>query len=280
MNLTELMIGLLLASLAAVGALTAFSQGRSRYDVSQALNRLQERATYVFSALEPELQLAGYYGVHGAALLPPATAPASAEACGPGLTTRLGVPVEAQATYSLDCAAHTSGAMPGSAVLILRRASAQPGAPDPGRMQVLTSLDDARARAVLTDGTLPGGAHLEAGLTELRDLVVRCWYVARESDGDDHQPALRVKSLTRVAGQPRFVDTEVMPGVEGLDVELGLRDASAPDGVRFIASGTPAGGAQAVAVRVTLRLRATETALRARRLTVTRSFALRNAESA
>jgi hypothetical protein len=91
-----------------------------------------------------------------------------------------------------------------------------------------------------------------------------------------------MKSLTRVAGQPRFVDTEVMPGVEGLDVALGVRDlAATPEGgIRYVPAGAAVPAAPVVAVRVTLRLRATESAQMLRHLTVTRTFALRNAEAA
>ena len=53
---------------------------------------------------------------------------------------------------------------------------------------------------------------------ELRDLIVRNYYVARGADGDRDTPALRVKSLTAVSGNPAFVDTEVMAGIEDLQV--------------------------------------------------------------
>jgi hypothetical protein len=281
-SLPELLVGLLLASLASAGALTAYAQGRERYETSQAVSRLQERAAYVFSTLEPELQLAGYYGVHGAALLPTLAAPASAEHCGAGHATRLGAVVEASDGYALACAPQAPGVVPGTAVLTVRRASAQPAVPDAGRLQLLTSLDDARGRTLIANGAVPNGLRLAPGITELRDLVVRSWYVARASDGDGAEPALRVKSLTRVAGQPRFVDTEVMPGIEGLDVALGVRDlaAVAEGGIRYVPAGAPLSGAPVVTVRVTLRLRATESARTLRHLAVTRTFALRNAAAA
>ena len=282
MSLPELLIGLLLASLASAGALTAYAQGRAQYETSQAVSRLQERATYVFSTLEPELQLAGYYGVHGASLLPAPAAPAPATLCGPTQATRLDVPIETSDHYTLACPPDASGVVPSTSLLTVRRASAQQAVPDAGRLQVLTSLDDPRGRALLADGRLPSGIRMNPGLTELHDLVVRSWYVARASDGDGTEPALRVKSLTRVAGEPRFVDTEVMPGVAGMEVQLGVRDdtASTEGGVRFVAAGAPLPIAPVVAVRVTLTLQATGSARSVRRLAVTRRFALRNAGSA
>ena len=286
MSLIELMMGLLLTSVASLGAFTAWAQGRARYESAQTLGRLQERAQYVFSTLEPELQLAGFFGVHGASLLPQAIEPASASSCGAGQATRLLAPVETSSGYALACTPQQPGAVADSAVLTVRRASAQSATPDAGRMQVLTSLEHPAARGVIIDGALPAGVTLKPGVTELRDLIVRSWYVARESDGsangngDPTEPALRVKSLTRVAGQPRFVDTEVMPGVEGLGVQLGVRDGALPGHVRWIDAGESPLGAAVVAVKLTLHLRSGPQARPVRHLSVTRRFAVRNAEAA
>ena len=282
MSLVELMLGLLLTSIASLGAFTAWAQGRARYESSQVLGRLQERAQYVFSTLEPELQLAGFYGVHGASLLPQAIEPASASSCGAGQATRLLVPVETSRGYALACTPQQPGAIADSAVLTIRRASAQSASPEAGRLQVLTSLQYPAARGVIVDGKLPDGVSLKPGVTELRDLIVRSWYVARESDGtgDPKEPALRVKSLTRVAGQPRFVDTEVMPGVEGLGVQLGVRDGALPGGLRWIEAGESPLGAAVVAVKLTLHIRSGPQSRPVRHLSVTRSFAVRNAEAA
>lgn len=282
MSLIELMMGLLLTSVASLGAFTAWAQGRARYESAQTLGRLQERAQYVFSTLEPELQLAGFYGVQGASLLPQPIEPASASSCGAGQATRLLAPVETSRGYALACTPQQPGAVADSAVLTVRRASAQSATPDAGRMQVLTSLEHPAARGVIVDGVLPAGVTLKPGITELRDLIVRSWYVARESDGngDPTEPALRVKSLTRVAGQPRFVDTEVMPGVEGLGVQLGVRDGALPGQVRWIEAGESSLGAAVVAVKLTLHLRSGPQVRPVRHLSVTRSFAVRNAEAA
>ena len=63
--------------------MTAFVQGRMRYDATQSLTRLQERADNAFSTLEPELQLAGYFGVPGASLLPQPIDPNKPKAAAP-----------------------------------------------------------------------------------------------------------------------------------------------------------------------------------------------------
>jgi len=290
-TLIELLIGLLLGSLATAGTLSAYARGRASYVTQEATNRLSERAQYVLSALEADLQLGGYYGLQGSAQIRTGTVPASAEACGSGMVTRLHRPIEVSDNGSaLACALQGGGTVPGTDALTIRRASAQPAQPDAGRLQLLTSLATADTGQLLASGALPPGVVLSAGQTELRDLIVRHYYIARLADGSTAtrgEPALRVKSLTRVAGAPTFVDTEVMPGVEDLQVGLGYR-VTAPDGtaaLHFLTPNAAPPPAPPVAVRVSLRLRAdapdphyrdAQYGDAWRRLQVTRSYALRN----
>jgi prepilin-type N-terminal cleavage/methylation domain-containing protein len=98
---------------------------------------------------------------------------------------------------------------------------------------------------------------------ELRELLVRAYYVAPESDGDTALPALRVKSLTSISGVPAFVDTEVMHGIEQLRIEV-LPTAAEPRSVRvYLRVRADASGAGAQSAAGTLQ--------------VERRFTLRNA---
>ena len=58
----------------------------------------------------------------------------------------------------------------------------------------------------------------------MRDLEVRKYYIANDSVDRHHWPALRVKALTESRGAAQFRDEEVLPGVEDLQVEFGVRD--------------------------------------------------------
>ena len=175
----------------------------------------------MFATLEPELQMAGYFGQSP----PPAPlavdeVPVAARSCGDALIQRLDLPVEVAPAYELSCAARGGGAVSSSAQLTVRRASAQPAAAALGRAQWLGSVT---AGQLVWNDT--AGALTPAD-TERRDLLVRVYYVARASDGDTTTPALRVKSLSSVAGVPAFMDTEVMPGVEAIQAELLPAEAS------------------------------------------------------
>ncbi len=160
------------------------------------------------------------------------------------------------ASYALPCAARNGGAMGSSEQLTIRRASAQLAIAASGRAQWL-------GRANVGHLTWNDGSDTSAATgAERRDLLIRVYYVARAADGDAATPALRVKSLASVAGEPSFIDTEVMPGVEALQAEM-LPDADAPR-----------------SLRLTLTLRADQAEMwrgQIRRITVTREFALRNA---
>jgi hypothetical protein len=189
--------------------------------------------------------MAGYFG-SGPRAVPHDTTviPASALQCGRGqMLLDHGVEVSDN-RYALPCPAQGGGAMGGSDVLTVRRASSQQAQPEPGRMQLLTSGIGSAAP------------------TQLRNLLIRSYYVARSADNDSSTPALRVKSLSAISGRPAFIDTEVMPGIESLQVEL------QPD---------PVNARLAI---VTLTVRADAADQRAgeplRRLAVTRHFRLRN----
>jgi hypothetical protein len=151
---------------------------------------------------------------------------ASAHSCGSNFAIDLAHPIQADNNgYALgrnrgsECAPH-GGARSGADTLTIRRANSATAAPDEGRLQLLVDRLDDQKRWLLSDARLPAEFALSDGLRELHDLEVRSYYIANDSVGQDGTPALRVKSLTRVAGRASFVDTEVMPGIEDLQVQF------------------------------------------------------------
>lgn len=281
-SLHELLVSLAVGSLAITGTLSAFAAGRAALHQAQSVNRLQERALYVLSVLEPELQLAGGYGLTVADRISTAAVGNSASGCGAGLAQNLTVAVEASTGHwPLTCAAAGGGWVAGTDVLIVRRAAIAAATPDAGRLQLLTSTATPAVSTLLANGTLPAGTVLLSGHTELHDLLVRCYYIARRADGSNNAlPALRVKSLTRYAGSPAFIDTEVLPGVSGLQVLLGYQ-AAAGAPVHFVRGDALPAGAHAVAVQLQLQLTGHRsevgTTAADNALHLTRSITLRNA---
>jgi hypothetical protein len=261
LSLTELMVATTLLALATAGGLAGFGQAQAARRDAARLQQLHERAQYVFASLEPELQLAGYFG-HGGrpGPLQVVQIPEPARRCGTDLLQRLDLPVETRREWTFPCNANGGGAVPGSQVLVLRRVSARVAiAPEAGRAQWLAGPADSQGQ-LFWHGEAPSPVAMLGA--ELRELIVRIFYVARTADGDDSSPALRMKSLTSIAGVPAFIDTEVMSGVEDLQVEV-LPSPADPR-----------------SLRVQLRVRGDAGGLRdagAQTLEVARHFTLRNA---
>jgi len=264
LSLTELMVATTLMATVTAGGLSAFSRAHAARRQAGELQQLHERAQYVFATLEPELQMAGYFGTGASpAPLPAAGIPESALRCGADPIRRLDLPLQVYPAWQLACEARGSGAMADSDVLVVRRISARPAvASQAGRAQWWLRATDPAAARLFWSGEAPDSpASGRDG--ELRDLIVRIYYVARASDGEATLPALRVKSLTSIAGAPAFIDTEVMNGIEDLQVEL----LPSPAAARY--------------AHLRLRVRADAAGLQAaatpRTIEVERHFALRNA---
>jgi len=294
LTLIELMIGLVIAAITVAVAVEVYSRGRDTYLVNERVARLQEQARVALAVIEPDVELAGFYGftqvpetirlVRGGNVdapvatalqlrqfplrwadpLPVAVAglPGGAHACGINFAVDVSMPVQgsnnvfAVGRSPTGCNAYQGRAQSGADTLTLRRAETQPANAEANRPQILASRHTSRsAQWMFADGIAP------AALDEhhrVHNLVVRTYYVARDSVGQRDFPALRVKSLTRSGGGVVFDEDEVMPGVEDLQVQFGVDGGVAPGGrvTHYVEPGSPElATAQVVAVRLWLRVR-------------------------
>ncbi len=310
-SLLEIMIALALG-LALLGAfLVVLQRCREGFAAGESLARLQDAARHALSVLTPDIEHAGFYGFTNE----PATRlvtglPAGAHTCGTNFAIDLAIPAEgSDNTFRLgrdarDCAptASAGGARAGSDTLTLRRASYDVVAPHPGRLQLYSqSMASAGPLQLFADGRAPGPVD---GDHAVRDLEVRTYYIANNSVERPDWPALRVKALTESRGAAQFRDEEILPGVEDLQVELGVASV-AEDGamrVRYVApDAARARSGRVIAVRLWLRIRADATEpgfeddralsyanvnftpsaseARQRRILIERTVALRNARA-
>jgi hypothetical protein len=284
---------------------------RASFAANDSLARLQDSARHALSVLVPDIEHAGFYGFnHGAAARIAGGLPAGINACGSDFAVSLSVPAQgSDNTYRIgtdarDCAptASAGGARAETDTLTLRHASLSTAAPRAGRLQIYSqSLSVAAPLLIFADGRAPGPVDQDHAV---HDLEVRTYYIANNSVERPGWPALRVKALTESRGAAQFRDEEILPGVEDLQVELGiattLADGTtrvsylAPDSAR-VNEGT------VVAVRIWLRIRADSTEpgfndertleyanvtftpsaaeARQRRMLVERTVALRNLQS-
>jgi type IV pilus assembly protein PilW len=281
-SLVELLISMLLGLALVVMFLVVVNRCRLTFAGTESLAEVHDAARHAMSVLVDDIEHAGFYGgasperlqlvrggsviaetpqlsqgLPGLEVVPVAGLPPGAHDCGVNFAVDLRRAVQATDDhFGLECAptASAGGARLLADTLTLRRASAEPSEPRAGRLQLWTAaLDSSLPLKMFADGRSP-----TEGAGEVRDLEVRSYYVANDSVGRAGLPALRVKALTESRGGAQFRDEELMPGVEDLQIELGLR--SLEDGIWRVSFVTPdtaaARNGTVVAVRLWLRVRA------------------------
>jgi type IV pilus assembly protein PilW len=254
LSLVELLVALAIGSILIVGAVYVFSRGRTTYAVNESVARLQENARYVLSVVEPDIELAGYYGftnspdtirfvsgaspgiVHAvaaqmrerpipaAAPVPVANLPSGAHDCGVNFAVDVLTPVQgSNDSYAMgpgagaSCAPYGAGAVANTDTLTIRRVETATAAPANDRLQVYASrLRSRSAQLLFVDGNAPGPVDAD---NEIHNLVVRAYYLSRDAVDRPGMPSLRVKSLSANA---QFEEAEVMPGVEDFQVQFGI----------------------------------------------------------
>ncbi|MBC8024357.1 MAG: PilW family protein [Steroidobacteraceae bacterium] len=255
------MIALSIGLILIAGFLTALRQSRALFATNESLAWLQDAGRNALSVIVPDIEHAGFYGFAGTGVRV-ATLPAGARDCGADFAVALENPVQASndrwPDSGADCApgASAGGARAGADTLTLRHASLAPSAPRAGRLQIYSRrLDSQSPMDLFGDGRAPGSVDENHAV---RDLEVRTYYIANDSVGRPGWPALRVKALTESGGAAQFRDEEVTPGVEDLQVELGV--AGSDGRAVYVAPDDPmVRTARIVAVRLWLRVRADST---------------------
>ena len=275
-TLPELSIALLLGSLVVLALLRITGLSLDTLRTRDASAALLENLRYALATLESELSMAGFYGLsaegdsfrflaNGNVVDAAVAVPASAQSCGDNFAVALAQPVQMDdgvfvlGPYRTAACTPRGGARPGGDTLSIRRASSEPVAAENGRLQLLVDRFDDSIRFILADAVLPATAALLPDRQQLHNLELRSYYISNDSDGQPGLPSLRVKTLTRIAGRPAFTDTEVIAGIEDMQlqiqrqgarvraVEVSLR-ARQPDGSATSPSRTLA-GSRIVALR-------------------------------
>ncbi|MBM4220965.1 MAG: prepilin-type N-terminal cleavage/methylation domain-containing protein [Gammaproteobacteria bacterium] len=251
MTLIELMVAMSIGLFLTGGALYIYSQSKNTYRASDSIARLQESARFALDTIEPDIRLARYWGRNAepAMVTVPAgiVVPCSSSPDVAAWVLDIGTAIEiSDDTYDLPCSAFSSSPRAGSDVLTLRHAEPWTGgtepAPEAGRLQVQTSLAEGR---LFNDGAAPDlGAE-----STTHNVVLSAYYVNARSSFDASQPSLRRLTL-RANGS--LGEDEVIPGVENLQVQLGI-DTNRDGGVdRYVDGDDPLVTADAAIVAVRL----------------------------
>ncbi len=244
MTLVELMVALAIGSFLLLGTVQIYNQNRQNFIVNESIARVQETAQFAMDTIEADLRMASNWGrnsrglaVEGRSIAGnpnPAGLPAPVD-CGADWALDLAHPIDGDNnTYALPCATR-GGVQANSDVITVRRASVRAVAPEAGRLQIQTTRIQGE---LFADGAIP--AAFSPADSETHNLMVTSYYVSPTSELIKGVPTLRRHRLIGGgAGGPRIVDEEVQPGVENIQLQLGI-DVDADNTVdRYVNPGDP-----------------------------------------
>ncbi|MEO8223284.1 MAG: PilW family protein [Gammaproteobacteria bacterium] len=237
MTLVELTVAMAIGLFLIGGALYVFAQSKNGARASDSLARLQESARFAMDTLEPDIRLARYWGLTSEPALvdvpPGVTVTCNGASANAWAIVDLSAAVEVRDdAWNLPCPSFRNTPRVGSDVLILRHAepwqmNVQPAATN-GRLQVQTLL--ARGQ-LFSDGVAPLGP-----AASTNNVTINVYYVSNDSSFDPNLPSLRRLTLGPNA---EFDDQEVIPGVENLQVQLGVDTDGDGDVDRYVDGNHP-----------------------------------------
>mgnify|MGYP001816303544 CR=1 FL=1 len=239
LTLVEIMVALAIGSFLIIGAVQIYNQSRQAFVVNESIARVQETAQFAMDTIETDLRMASNWGrnsrglaVEGRSLVGddnPAglTEPAGTTgSCGTNWAFDLARPIDGNDNaYNLPCGT-LGGAQANSDLITVRRATVNPVALEPGRIQ----LQSTRIQGELFENGAVPAAFLPitnhpitgAPSSATHTLMVNSYYVSPTSTLIPGVPTLRRKTLTVRAGAPFIDDQEVAPGVENIQLQLGI----------------------------------------------------------
>ncbi len=216
-TLVEMMISTAIGLVLILGAVTIYTNGRQNFQTFENVARLQDDARFALGVMAPDIRLAGFWGrTNEPAYID--VPPGIGVSCGGTDVTDWALDLTAGVAavddeYGLPCPAHDAH-LTDTDVLVLRHAGGQPASLRAGTIQVQSTR---MSGTLFDDGLLPPGLPPSPG-SATHDVMVHAYYVDRSSSIAG-LPSLRRQAL--VAGG-RIVDQEVIPGVENLQVQLGV----------------------------------------------------------
>jgi len=271
MTLIELMVSMLIGLFLMLGAVTVYNQGRQNYTVNESVARLQENLRFALDVLEPDIRLAGFWGMHsedtgvnpgglvvncqgGGDVTNWVFNPTGAGAT--GLAAFNNIQAGAAGLVTANCPAFPAGIVVNTDLLEIRRASSQPANLIAGEVQLQSGVNG--STAFLNGAVPPDFIDVDPTRMNTFGMVVNAWYVSNGSNSFANTPSLRRRTLR--GGQ--IVDEEVIAGVENMQIQLGIDTDAVPDDNvdQYVDPDSPLAAVNPIlAVRIWMLIRATDT---------------------
>jgi type IV pilus assembly protein PilW len=231
-SLVELMVAMVIGLVLIGGAAQVYINSRATYAVNETAARLQETARYALSILEPDIRMAGYWGlakdhllINGRQPQPTAANPAPTQIdtiCGYNYIVDLTTPVQGNNNaFALgvnpvnNCNFLTP--IVSADTLTVRHASLQVN--PAGNRYRLCSTRGGLANTLSQNPLACAAPNLYS------DLVVNGYYVSTQSNpasGGANTPSLRRMTLQGGAAGVAMVDQEVIEGIEDMQIQFGI----------------------------------------------------------
>ena len=227
LTLVEMMVALAIGSFLVIGAVQIYNQSRQAFVINESIARVQETAQFAMDTIEADMRMASNWGRTSRALTIENRSIAGIDNpkplnlvppdCGDNWVLDLAMPVDgANNSFDLPCAAQ-GGVQASSDLITVRRTTVAPQPLQAGRLQIQTTRISGE---IFEDGNIP--ALFSPADSTTHNLMVSSYYVSANSNLIPGVPTLRRKSLVVTAGVSSIVDVEVAPGVENLQVQLGI----------------------------------------------------------
>jgi len=226
LTLIETMVAMAISSVLILGSIQMYTQARSNYRTMESVARMQENLRFSVDILDDDVRLAGFWGKAGSANAELRNADAVAITCNGVDVTDFVMdtevpndnrvtPIEGlQQITDLPAGCRGSNPRDNSDILIVRHATAN--------QNTVAQLDVVQ---IQSNGSL--GTFFDDGVAPPTDVTVNsqvfdvsfnAYYVSNTSKYDASLPSLRRLSLVG----NRIEDQEIIPGVENLQVQLGI----------------------------------------------------------
>jgi type IV pilus assembly protein PilW len=266
-TLVEAMISMALGLFLILGAVTIYSQGSRSFQTTEGTSRVQENLRFAFATIEPDVRLAGFWGMHnGSGNIEEDAIVITCDGANVttwaldhyvGVTARDNIQaaasgnVAANARVVANCPAFDLGVQEGSDILEIRRSSA---GETPLTVNTVQIKSDRYTSHIFVDGNEPAGFKNLVDIDGTFDYEFSTYYVAQTSNNIADTPSLRKRTLIGT----QMVDEEIIAGVENMQIQFGLdtNGDGSVNGYIDPVAGSFTADSTIIAVRVWLLIRA------------------------